>query len=226
MMEELIFPEKEMLITWQRWYLLEILKQNGYVLEDDDQVLMVDADAFINPNCPNFFSLTEMKFTTVLTEGDYEWVARNIKSYSRAFFNEDWGCEVYNYFQCCFIIVNKKHEALLKSLTDYYWQNKDKIIESYNVIRTGTDQGLINILVHKSGVDMKILPREYSLIDMHRKNLLYTHPNHWWGDNLENLYHSAHVYQINAIPGDPYQNPLKRFREYWAKRFYDELLNK
>jgi len=46
LMDTLLVPESEMVITWQRWYVLEILEKNGI---EYDQVLLVDADSVIHP---------------------------------------------------------------------------------------------------------------------------------------------------------------------------------
>ena len=54
-MDELLLPESEMLITWQRWQVLNILEHNGV---DYNQVLIVDADSIVHPDCPNFFKMT------------------------------------------------------------------------------------------------------------------------------------------------------------------------
>ena len=69
----------------QRWQVLNILEHNG---DDYNHVLDVDADSIVHPDCPNFFEMTNNKFTTVLTDGDYEWVNRAINGYSKLFFNK------------------------------------------------------------------------------------------------------------------------------------------
>ena len=97
-MDQLLMPESEMLITWQRWCVLDILEHNEI---EYDQVLVVDADSIVHPDCPNFFELTDNKFSSPLTDGDYEWVCRAINGYSKMFFNKEY-CFRYNmaaYFQ-------------------------------------------------------------------------------------------------------------------------------
>mgnify|MGYP003658993349 FL=1 len=42
---------------------------------------------------------------------------------------------------------------------------------------------------------------------------------HWWEDNLTNLYNSGWVYQFTSIG----ENSLKRDRKYWMERIYKEL---
>jgi hypothetical protein len=216
LMDTLLVPESEMVITWQRWYVLEILEKNGI---EYDQVLLVDADCIPHPNCPDFFKLTDHKFSTSFCNGDFEWVNRAIKDYSRIFFNTDYLMMASDFFQTGFVILNKSHEKFLKYVIDFYWKNKDIIIESYETIRTGSDQPLINLLSKKFGVEVNFLPNRFSMIDLFRKNILYTDPRCWWQDDLSNLYNTCYIYQFNAIP----PNPMNRNRDYWMERIYKEL---
>ena len=132
LMDTLLVPESEMVITWQRWYVLEILEKNGI---DYDQVLLVDADSVIHPDCPNFFEETNHEFSSAFCNGDYEWVNRAINGYSKMFFN----CEYYKmsseFFQTCFVILNEKHRDFLKKVVDWYWENKDQVIPSYDIVK-------------------------------------------------------------------------------------------
>ena len=43
-------------ICWQRWYIFDLLESNGI---EYDQVLSVDADTIVHPDCPNFFEMTD-----------------------------------------------------------------------------------------------------------------------------------------------------------------------
>ena len=215
-MDELMVPEEEALITWQRWNALEILDHNEV---EYDQVLIVDADSIIHPECPDFFKLTNNKFTSQLTDGCYEWVNRAIKEYSQSFFNKKECLKPYEFFQTGFVIINKNHKEFFKKVSEFYWDNKENIIRSYDTIRTGSDIALLNCLRKEFGVELNILPREYSIMDLTRKNLLYFHPNHWWEDSLQNVFNSGWIYQFTSIP----QNPLNRDRKYWMERIYKEL---
>ena len=83
-MSDLLLPESEMLITWQRWQVLNILEHNEV---DYDQVLVVDADSIVHPDCPNFFELTEHKYAGVVQEGSMDWCGRSIEHFSRFVFD-------------------------------------------------------------------------------------------------------------------------------------------
>jgi len=215
-MSDLLLPESEMLITWQRWHVLDILEHNKV---NYDQVLCVDADSIVHPNCPNFFKLTDYKFTSTLTDGDYEWVNRAVNNYSKLFFNKKFSIPTFEFFMTGFVIINKKHKQFFDKVFVWYDENKEKIIRSYDEFLTGSDIAIMNCLRKEFGVELNILPREFGLMDMARKNLFYLTKNCWWRDDLTNLYNSGWVYQFNAIP----QNELGRDRAYWMKRIYEEL---
>ena len=83
-MNDLLLPNDEMGICWQRYYLFDILDANDI---DYDQILMADADTIVHPDCPNFFDMTEYKLCGVHNNGSYDWVIRSIENYSKYFFN-------------------------------------------------------------------------------------------------------------------------------------------
>jgi len=215
-MSDLLCPESQMLITWQRWQVLNILEHNEI---EYDQVLVVDADSVVHPDCPNFFEMTDNKFTSVLTDGDYEWVNRAINGYSKLFFGKEFCIPTFEFFMTGFVIINKKHKEFFDRVFNWYDENKEEIIRSYDVLLTGSDIAIMNCLRAEFDVEMNLLPREFGLMDMARKNLFYLNPNCWWKDDLTNLYNSGWIYQFNAIP----QNELGRDRSYWMKRIYEEL---
>ena len=72
-----------MKITLQRYWVHDILEHNQI---EYDQVLIVDADTIIHPDCPNFFNLTKGKFSVVVNNGCYEWVTRSINDWGKALF--------------------------------------------------------------------------------------------------------------------------------------------
>ena len=215
-MDQLLVPESEMLITWQRWYVLDILEHNKI---DYDQVLVSDADSIVHPNCPNFFELADHKFSSPLTDGDYEWVCRAINGYSKMFFGKEYCVPSYEFFMTGFVIVNRSHKEFLSNCMRWYNEHQSAIIESYDKLLTGSDIAIMNCLRAEFNVELNILPREYGLMDLVRKNLLYTSTQNWWKDDLTNVYNSGWVYQFNAMP----ENQMGRTRGYFMKRFYDEL---
>ena len=214
--EDLLYPVDYMKITWQRYYVFDILKAN-YI--DYNQILMVDADTIVHPDCPNFFELTDNKYCGVMNEGDYEWVLRSIRGFGDELFDGK-RIKPWNYINGGFQIFNKIHENFYKKVIEYYKTNSDKIINTIAKLRTATDQTIINFLLVENNIDVKILPDCYNLVDLYRKNLLYLDSSNWWSDELHFL-DAGWVYHFNAIP----PNSMNRDVSYWMERTYKELYN-
>ena len=178
-MNELVHDYDEMKITWQRYYVLEILENSNI---EYDQVLMVDADTLVHPNCPNFFEMTEHKYVGVHNYGSYDWILRSIENYSHYFFNGKM-FPYYEYINGGFQIFNRKHKEFLKSVVQFYWDNKDNLLEVQNKLFNGTDQTPMNFLLREHNIDLKILPYEFNMQDMNRFEVLgndMLHTRHGW----------------------------------------------
>lgn len=212
---EPIFPPTSMKITLQRYWVHDILEHNEIEYE---QVLVVDADTIVHPNCPNFFNETLGKFSVVLNNGCYEWTTRSIDSWKKALFPEQDTVKTWEYFNGGFQITSKKDKEFYNFVKDYYLNNQQLILKLSEQIKAGTDQTIINYLVKQYGIEVNYLKECYNLQDLFRKNLLYI-PNHsWWTDELL-FVKAGWVYHFNAIP----QN--SRHLEYWMKRTYNQLYN-
>ena len=214
-LDELLYPIDYMKITWQRYYLFDILDKNDI---EYNQILMVDADTIIHPDCPNFFKESENKYCGVMNDGDYEWVLRSIKGFGEEMFG---GSKInpWNYINGGFQVVNKSHIEFFNTMREYYSDNSDWINKTISKLRTATDQTILNFMLNENKVDVKILPNCYNLQDLFRKNLLVVHDQVWWEDSLSNMYQAGWVYHYNSIP----PNPMKRQVDYWMERTYKEL---
>ena len=178
-LEDLLYDYEEMKITWQRYYALDLLDNNNI---EYDQVLMVDGDTLVHPDCPNFFNLTEDKYCGVHNYGSYDWVLRSMENYNKFIFNTEL-FPYYEYINGGFQIFNKSHKNFLKAVTDFYWQNKDTLLNLQSKIYGGTDQTPVNFLLRHYNIDLKLLPYEYNMQDMHRFEVLQqdlTHTRHGW----------------------------------------------
>ena len=212
--EDLLFPIEHMKITWQRYYLFDILESNNI---DYDQILMVDADTIVHPDCPNFFKETDHRYSGVMNDGCYEWVTRSIRDFNRELFTDSTPPLPSKYINGGFQIVNKEHKKFFSTMKEFYSGNKEKIQYAIDKIKAGTDQTIVNYMLSISKVDVKILPPCYNLQDIFRKNLLHIPGHSWWSDTLEGMYSAGWVYHFNAIP----QND--RHANYWIERTYREL---
>ena len=205
-LNDLILPNDEMAVCWQRWYIFDLLEANGI---EYDQILSVDADTIVHPDTPNFFEMTNHNFTVVDFDGSWDWVLRSLESYSKFVFGGemiDW----WKYFDSGFWIVNKKHKEFAKSMTDFYHNNKDLLIEMENKFHLGTEQTPLNFMIQTSGHEMTFLPYEFNMNDMNRKEILH--------DDL--LFTKVGwVYQFNCIPN----NTENKLTNYWMEKTHKYL---
>ena len=205
-LEDLLLPKEEMAICWQRYYLFDILDANEIKY---DQILMVDSDTIIHPNCPNFFEMTDHKYTGVHNEGSYDWILRSIENYSKHIFNGreiDW----WKYINGGFQIVNSKHRNIFNALVQLYNENKDNLITMQNTFHTGTDQTPMNFMLQMNDIDIKLLPYEFNMTDMPRKEIL---------DNELTMTNVGWIYHFNCIP----DNEQSKATYYWMQKTYEEL---
>jgi len=206
---DLLLPQEEMAICWQRYYLFDILDANGI---EYDQVLSVDADTIIHPDCPNFFEMTDRKLCGVHMDGSYDWVCRSIENYSKYFF-KGYTMPFWKYIDCGFVIVNDSHKSFFKQIIDFYNENAESFRQVEKEWHAGTDQTPVNFLIHDQDIDLKLLPYEYNMCDLNRKELL--------GDDL--LFTKiGWIYQYNGIPN----NVEDKLTYYWMKKTYEYLHGK
>ena len=212
---EPLCPPDQMKITLQRYWVHDILDHNEV---DYNQVLIVDADTIINPNCPNFFEETQGKFSVVLNNGCYEWTTRSIRNWRQALFTDQALIKPWRYFNGGFQITSKEHKAFYDFVKNFYSDNQKNILELSSKIKAGTDQTIINFLAQQQGIEINFLPECYNLQDLFRKNLLHIPGHSWFSDELHFL-EAGWIYHFNAIPQNPRHVP------YWMERTYKELYN-
>ena len=178
---------------------------------------MVDADTIVHPNCPNFFDETDNRYCGVRVDGCYEWVLRSIRGFGDKLFD---GIRIHpwNYINGGFQIVNSNLKSFFDAMKSYYKENSDKIIQTIDELKCGTDQTIVNYMLHKEKVDVKYLPSCYNLQDLYRKNLLVLTGKEYWTDELHYL-DAGWVYHFNSIP----PNPMNRDANYWIKRTFTEI---
>ena len=154
--------------TWQRWHVFDVLEANNI---DYDQVALVDVDTMIHPNAPNFFEETNGEFSGVNDDLMVEWVHNSITGYQDMFPNVkfDWT----TYFNCGFVVINKKHKDLCKAITDFYYSNEDELRRrQHEILRKGTDQTPVNYLVRREGYPITHLNKKWNFTHMHIRGVL------------------------------------------------------
>ena len=208
-LEESIFEPDYMRLNWYKLYVFDLLENENI---DYNQILIVDSDTIVHPDCPNFFELSENKFCAVHNDGSYDWVCRSLENYSKHLF-DGFTFPVWEYINSGFLILNKKHRQLYKNIIKFYLENRNNIIKLQDTYAVGTDQPIINFFLHKEKVDLKLLSYKFNMQDMARKEIL-----------TEDLLFTklGWVYHYNAIPDN--HNSDKTL--YWMKKTYDFFYKK
>lgn len=205
-LDQPIFDPLEMKVNYCRYYCFDLL--------DDltGQICLVDADTIIHPNCPNFFELTENRFCAVHNDGDYDWIIRSIENYQFNFQNEfKREFDIWKYINSGFLVFNKNHKEIIEKVYEFYWKFREKVVYCQREYGTGTDQPILNLLLNEQEIDVKLLPYQFNMQDLPRKNIL---------DDRMLFAQIPGIYHFNGIPGGPEQS------NYWMKKTYTKLFKK
>lgn len=210
---ESIMDTEQFPIIMQREWVFDIIEHNDI---DYDQILIVDADTIVHPNCPNFFEETNHNYSAIINNGCYEWVTRSVREWGKAMFPNQPLVKPYDYFNTGFVVVNKKHKPFFEKIKDLYLNRGEEIKHYRDTIKASTGQTMVNFMLQKNNVEVTKLSEAYNLQDLFKKNLLHI-PNHSWFTDELHFLNAGWVYHFNAIP----QNDRHVF--YWMKRTYEEL---
>lgn len=200
-------------IIMQREWVFDILEHNKV---DYEQVLVVDADTIVHPNCPDFFLETDFKYSAVVNNGCYEWVSRSKREWGKAMFPDQPNFLPQDYLNTGFVIVNKSHRWFLEKVQELYILKGTEIKRHRDRIKASTGQTIMNFMLKKYDIGVTKLSEAYNLQDLFRKNLLHIPGHSWWSDELHFL-DAGWVYHFNAIPKNP------RDVSYWMERTYKYL---
>jgi len=147
-------------------------------------------------------------------DGSWDWVLRGIENYSRYIF-DGYMMPWEKYFDCGFIIVNEKHKQFFQDIVSFYFTYQDNLIKLQQTFFNGTDQTPVNMLVHRNDIDLKLLPYEFNMNDMNRKEIL--------ADDML-FTKCGWVYQYNAIPNNEENRLTNYFMEKTYQHFYGDLV--
>ena len=207
-LDELLHPHDVMKVNFHRYYAFDILEASNI---ECDKVLLTDADCIIHPDCPNFFEMTDGKYTVTHTDGCYDWTCRSLENYSHFMFNNQT-FPLGKYFNAGFQVVDKKYRYVFDNVIKFYFKNQDKILYLQDNYSIGTDQPIVNFIVNlDSKIETKILPYQFCMVDLWRKELL--------DEDLTFAKVMKGIYQFNAVP----ENDSCEKTLYWMKKTYEHL---
>ena len=153
--------------TWQRWHVFDIFEANNIKY---NQIALVDVDTMIRWDAPNFFNITDNKFSACVDNDNVGWVVQSINGYQKYFpkIKFDW----VSYFNCGFIVMNKVHLEMCKKITDFWYFNQSQLLIDQSTLRKGTDQTPVNYIVRESNININYLDKKWNLTHLNRKEIL------------------------------------------------------
>ena len=204
-LEEPVTDMNYMGIIWQRYYLFDLLDASELKF---NQICIVDADTIIHPDAPDFFKLTENKYTLVHDDGNFDWIIRSMENYNKHLFTDQPIFNWYEYFNSGFQVVNNTHRDFFKTMRDFYIENSEMISWCQKTYGVGTDQTPLNYLLRKHKIETKALPYSFNMSCMAAKECL----------NEQMLHTKAgHIMHFNGLPNKDETVP------YWMEKTYKHL---
>jgi len=194
-------------INWQKAiFVFDELERRGI---DYDQIALVDSTVMVKWDCPNFFELTDRKFTVTRDIDNMSWTRDSIIGYKDFF--DGFELDSTKYFRSGFMIFNEIHRELFQDLKHFYIENKTDFIKLQDeVVRKGNDQTPINYWVQKNNIDLKFLPQALWMCShLHRKEML----SHNWQLNEDKtpfFIKYANNWMFNGIPKDQRTSLMKQ----------------
>jgi hypothetical protein len=205
-LDQAILPYEDLRPNWHKVFIFDLLEQSNIEV---NKIIIVDADTIVHPDAPNFFEMDDGKFCVVPNIGSYDWIFRSVENYKKHIFN-NYDFDVTKYFNSCFMILNKNHRYFLEKVKQFYFSNKDNLIKMQETFFTGTDQPVLNFMCQIENIDMKFLPYEFNMQDLHRREGLTPDMPYI---NL------GYIYHFNAIPNN--KDNVQTI--YWMEKTYKSL---
>jgi len=186
-------------INWQKAiFVFDELKRRNI---EYDQIALVDSTVMVKWDCPNFFELTDRKFTVTRDIDNFRWVYESILGYKDFF--DGFELDSSKYFRSGFMVFNESHEDIFQSLKQFYIDNKESFIKLQDeVVRKGNDQTPINYWVQKNNVELNILPHVLWMCSHPHRKEMFSHNWQLKEDNTPFLIKYANNWMFNGIPKD------------------------
>jgi predicted O-methyltransferase YrrM len=193
--------------NWQKLiFIFDILDKQDI---EYDQICLADSTCMIKWNAPNFFELTDKKFTGWRDTDNMRWIYDSIQGYKEFF--GGYELDQSKYINSGFIIFNDIHKELIQGLKKLYLDNVDTFIELQDSkVKKGNDQTPLNYWLQINKVDVNIdLPNAFKLSHMHRRELF----SHNWQDGDDKtpfFIKYGYNWIFNGIPKDQRSNIIKQ----------------
>ena len=182
-----------------------------------NKIALVDSSCMIKWDAPNFFEMTDDRFTAWRDMDNLQWIHDSIVGY-KEFYN-NFKCDIFKYFSSGFIIFNKKHKKHFNSLKYHFHQNIEKYLELQRTVKKGNDQTPLNYWLQMNNVEMNLeLPLAFKLTHLHRKQMF----NYNWQlqeDKTPFFIKYGYNWIFNGIPKDKRTDIMKQTWEFIKENY-------
>ena len=159
---------KKYRINWQKEvFVFDELERRNI---DYDQILILDSTCMIKWDTPNFFEMTNRKFTATRDMDNLRWIYNSIDGYKDFFDGFDF--DIKKYVNSGFVIFNEDHRDFFESFKKMYLENVDEMCRLHDL--TGTaEQTPFNYWIQIKKMNVNFLNGMlYRCSHLHRKELL------------------------------------------------------
>ena len=194
-------------INWQKILFVfdELEKRNI----EYDQICLVDSSFMVRWDTPNFFEMTDRKFTACRDMDNMRWIYDSIQGYKDIF--NGFELDQSKYVNSGFMIFNEEHKELINNFKQFYISNIDEFIRLQDVaVKKGNEQTPMNYWLQTNNVDVNLdLPLPYKITHLQRKEL-FSYNWQLEEDKTPFFIKYGYNYSFNGIPKDQRTNIMKQ----------------
>ena len=203
-------------INWQKSiFVFDELERRGI---DYNQICLVDASSIIRWDAPNFFNLTEGKFSAVRETDNMHWMLQSVEGYE-PFFN--FKLDTIKYFSSGFLVFNREHRKMFNSFKQLYIDNVDEFVKMQDeTVGKGTEQTPLNYWVQKNNVEVNLLPPTWKLTHIQRKEM-FSHNWQLQEDTRQFFMKYGYIWFFTGIAKDQRSNIMNQVWNAY-QHFYSE----
>ena len=194
-------------VNWQKAiFVFDEMDRRGI---DYNQIALVDSSAMIKWDAPNFFDMTDNRFTAWVDNDNLKWIYESIQGYKPYF--DNFELDISKYISSGFMVFNENHREFFDSFKQLYLDNTDMFIEAQDkIVKKSTEQTAINYWLQMKDIDVNLdLPLAFKLTHLHRKEML----GHNWQLNEDQtpfFLKYGYVWFFNGIPKNERTNMMKQ----------------
>ena len=215
--------------NWQKAiFVFDELERMGIAY---DQIALVDSSFMIRWDTPNFFDMTDRRFTAWRDMDNMRWIYESIQGYEDLFqqmySDPMFKLDQSKYVNSGFMVFNEEHKELFTDFKEDYYNYIDNFIDLQdNTVRKGTEQTPMNYHLQMNNVDVNLdLPLPFKLTHLHRKELF---SYNWQLNEDKTPFFLKYGYNcsFNGIPKEQRTNIMKQTWDMIKDNYnYDELKN-